>query len=578
MIFERVRYILLAILIVVPLSAVAQKYGDYYRAPMDIPIVLSGNFAETRTNHFHSGLDMRTGGVEGERLYAVADGYVSRIGVSPYGFGRVLYIAHPNGTTSVYAHMQRFVTDIESYVNKERYRRKQHRVDLYLNAETFPVRKGDFIGLSGNSGSSGGPHLHFEIRESGSQRPLNVAKMEIYNIADNIYPRIDNLYIIETDTLHGVPVHSAPRALGVKRVSEGEYTVATSEPIVVGPNFHIVVDATDRKNNTHNTFGIYSVDAKLDGERFFSFKLDGFLFNQTRYVNSLSHFGLQRGSRNELLRLALQSNNKLPIYEGVKNRGAVMLSDSELHVVEIDVEDDNKNISTISFFVKLNPNHVANRTQKGMPVDYRRAYHRSVEGLDVTIPANALYESILYSDSVEPVSEALAGDLECYSPLYTIHNEGTALHSNMTIAITPRDVPAELISKLCMAKVGKNGRLHSAGGQYKGDRVVASVGDFGSYCVVADTQPPTVVPSFREGADLRGVNTISFTVTDNFSGIASYEATIDGVWVVFDHQRNRLTHRFSTSSVEYGGRSHKLVLKVRDGAGNEQVVERTFTK
>lgn len=578
---EKFRYAFLVSVLLFPLSLSGQlssEYQDYYRQPMDGTILLSGNFAETRSNHFHSGLDMRTGGVEGEPIYAVADGHISRIGVSPYGFGRVLYVAHPNGTTTVYAHMQKFTNDVEGYVNSERYRLRRHSVDLYPSGTLFSVKKGDLIGYSGNSGSSGGPHLHFEVRESGSQRPLNVAKMDIYKIRDDIYPRIVRLYVIETDTVNRIPIHSTPSPLQVKRVSEGEYLLTAEEPIEVGPGVHFVLEATDRKNDTHNTFGIYSLDAKLDGERFFSFKLDEFLFSDTRYVNSLSHYGLQSGSRNELLRVAVQDNNKLPIYSGVRNRGLIQLEDDEIHTVEIDVSDDNNNTSTLSFLIKREGNHVKDHTQKGIPVDYRVGYNRASEFHYLTIPANSLYESMHYTESITTIPESAKGTVECYSQLYNLHNDKTPLHSAVSLAIEPSNFPEELSSKLCFAKLNRRGRLQYAGGKYSDGSVRGTTRDFGSYCVVADVTPPRVTPSFSNGANLSGFNSIYFDVSDDFSGVASYEATIDGEWIVFDHQRNRITHRFASSPVIYNGEAHKLVLKVKDSKGNETVVERTFSR
>lgn len=562
----------------------ANRYKDYYRVPMNIPLILSGNFAETRTNHFHSGLDIRTGGVEGEPLYAVADGYIARVGVVPTGFGRVLYIAHPNGTTTIYAHMQWFADDIEKYVSAERHRLQLHRVDLYPPADKFMVKKGDFIGLSGNSGSSAGPHLHFEIRDTPSQRTLNVAKLGVYSITDNIKPRIVNIYCVETDTINGVPYHSRPQAVGVSQTSDGQYTISSGQPLIIGPRTHFILEATDRKNDTHNTFGIYSVEAKLDGNRFFSFKLDDFLFSQTRYVNSLSDYSMQRGSRNELLRLALQAGNKLPIYNGVVNRGVVMLNDDNEHKIEIVVEDDSDNISRLTFNVKRRAqsiNATVDGSSLGVPIDYKRSYSRSGDGVEVEIPANSLYESIFYNQSIQSLEEALGGKaagMPYYSSLYNLHNDETPLHTSISIAITPENVPVEFRSKLCMASLGRNGKLSHAGGRYEGGKVVLSTRSFGRYCVVADTIPPTISGAFANGVNLRGVKSVSFNITDDFSGVSSYSATIDGKWIPFEQKGTKITHYFDSSRIEYTGGTHTLRLTVIDSKGNATVLTRTFTR
>ncbi|MCD8071946.1 MAG: M23 family metallopeptidase, partial [Alistipes sp.] len=374
--------------------------ADFYAPPMNIRLLQSANFAEARTDHFHSGIDYKTGGQEGEPLHAVADGHISRIGVSPTGYGRVLYIDHPNGTTSVYGHMQRFEEDIEQYVRAQRYKQRRHRIDLYPPADMFPVTKGQQIGLSGNSGSSLGPHLHFEIHDTHSQRPYNINALGFYPHKDDIPPTLVRLHYIAVDTINGVPVNARPRTYELASASRGVYYSADTSALRLPRTGYFVLEATDRKNDTHNTFGIYGVDMEIDGERTFSYRLDSFLFSDTRYVNSLTHYGMQKGSRNELLRLAVQEGNKLPVYRGVKDRGAVILGDSAVHHVNITAYDDNGNTSTLSFKIRLDDSRNA-ADITGIPVDHKRAFSCSSDGLHVNIPANSLYESIYFRQWVD---------------------------------------------------------------------------------------------------------------------------------------------------------------------------------
>lgn len=559
----------------------------YYRSPMDIVLLPSANFAETRPNHLHAGIDIKTEGVEGKLVYSAAEGYISRIGVSPGGYGRVLYIAHPNGTTTVYAHMKKFTPEIERFVYDERYRLKIHAADLYPQAGRFPVEQGQLIGYSGNSGSSAGPHLHFEVRETPTQRPVNVLARGYIDIKDDQPPRIVNLYYIETDTVGIVPVYSKPRLLGLKSASGNEYVLNGVETIDVGPRGYFVIEVTDRKNDSYNTMGIYGVDVALDGESVYSFKLDAFRFDQQRYVNSLMQYDMQGSRKNQFLRLALQGNNKLPVFGKVKDGGLVMLHDEEAHPVVISVSDDSGNVSRLSFNVRRRSAgrqiYTANDVE-GEILDCRKEFKYKKPGVEVTIPANALYESIFYRQSQEEPSVPEDGNVRRiprFSPVYTIHNKSVPIHTNMNLAIEPSsDTPANVRSKLCFAAVSDDGKNYSyGGGKYADGRVGGNLRAFGRYCVVADTIPPTIKPSFSKGADLRGVKSINFVNSDNFSGVASYTATIDGQWISFEPGKGgRITHTFDPERIEYKGGRHELVITVKDAVGNSTTLTTEFVK
>ena len=560
------------------------SYAGYYGSPLDLDLYLSANFAEMRSNHFHSGIDIKTGGVEGKVVRAVADGYISRIGVVPGGFGRVLYIAHPNGTTSVYGHLQRFTPEIEKYVNNERYRQRRHQIDLYLGPKPFPVKKGQEIARSGNSGMSFGPHVHFEIRDTPSQRTLNPLTREVFAIRDDIPPMIVALHYVETDTVRGIPVHSAPKRIGVRRTAVGKYVLQDTAALQIGPEGYFVLETTDRKNGTNNTMGVYRVTETMDGQVVMDFRMDGFLFTQTRYVNSLTQYELQRGSRNELIRLALQANNRLPLYGEVRHRGLILPSPEGVHNVQIRVEDDNRNVSLLTFRVRqrqhaAQPDGLRFRADTtGRRLDYRKPFSYQAEGCSVSIPAGALYESIFYRQQVE---ELPASEQTRYAPVYAVHDADVPLHAAMTLSIAVPDVPQALTSKLCLAAVSSDGKRCSwAGGRYEAGRVTGSLRSFGRYSVVADQTPPTITPSFRQGADLRGVASVSFTIRDNFSGIAAFEATIDGKWILFEQDilKNRITHVFDPARFSFTGGKHTLVLTVTDGVGNRTTLTREFVK
>lgn len=568
-------------------SAVADK-GSYYRPPMNILMLPSANFAETRPGHLHAGVDIKTGGVEGQPLYSAADGYVCRIGVSPGGYGRVLYVAHPNGTTTVYGHMQKFTPEIEKFVVDERYRTRRHNVDLYPDAAKFPVKRGQLIGHSGNSGSSGGPHLHFEVRESASQRPVNVLARGYLDIKDDIPPTIVNLYYIETDTVGVVPVYAKPRLLGVRKTSPGKYALDGTGTVTVGPRGYFVIEVTDRKNDSQNTMGVYGIDVSVDGGSVFSFNLDCFRFDQQRCVNSLMQYDMQIGKRNQFLRLAKQGNNHLPVFGRVERGGLVMPQDDAPHPVVITVSDDAGNVSELSFDISRRVKDIQPRIvgdTVGIPLNCGKTFVWSQPGIEVSMPANALYESIFYrqtaTDSLPAGTQGNVGTIPRYSPVYAVHDSKVPLHTAITLSVKPdREIPEALRPKLCLASVSDNGRQYaSAGGKYSDGRVSGDVRSFGRYCVVADTIPPVIKPSFAKGADLRNSKTISFNISDNFSGVATYTASIDGHWIAFEQGSwGRITHTFDPARIEYKGGRHELVITLADGVGNSTTLSTEFIK
>lgn len=553
---------------------------SYYRSPLDIPLLPSANFAEARTDHFHSGVDIKTGGVEGKPLYAAADGNIARICIAPWGYGRALYIDHPNGTTTVYAHMQRFTADVEKYVDNARYSQKKHNVDLYTSADKFPVRKGQLIGYSGNSGSSMGPHLHFEVRETASQKPVNVFARKYMTVRDDIAPTIVKVHYIETDTVSGVPVHAQVKTLEVVKKSSSLFALADTSVVEVGRNGYFVLECTDRKNNTHNTMGLYDVSLRVDSVPVFRFRIDGFLFAERRYVNSLTHYAMQKGSRNELLRLAVQDNNRMRIYSGVKNRGALVLDDDSTHLVEMVACDDNLNTALMSFRVRRRaadvPMTIVEDTS-AVKVDYSKHFSHKFDELEVKIPARTLYESIFFK-AYKAAAPENGMKLAVYSPLYSVHTADVPLHTNISVGIGVSDVPQRHHRKLCLARMLDSGKFSYAGGEYANGRVTAEVRNFGNYCAVADTIPPTVSASFKSGTDLRGVKSVTFTMADNFSGVKSYTATIDGQWIAFEQQGNKVTHVFDPVRIAYKGTTHNLVFTLTDNKGNTTTIKRTFIK
>jgi hypothetical protein len=573
--------------------------ADYYLCPLDIPIYLSANFGEIRTNRFHTGIDIKTEGVVGKPLRAAADGHIARVTVAPGGYGRALYIAHPNGTTTVYAHMDRFTREIEAYLKAERYRLRRSDIDLFPDAARFPVKKGDVIGAAGNSGSSSGPHLHFEVRRSSDSRSINPMPQGWIATAqpDALPPRIVRLHHIDVDTLGGVPVHSRARSYDVKAGSDGVYSLVRTSPLKAGPTSYFVIEATDRRGDVANTFGIRRATLSVDGDERVVFDKDGVLFEQVRDACASVLYDVQRRARggNEAVMLAVRDGNRLGMYKKAVNRGALvfgggkadgmitsggMVTAAAPRSVVITVEDDAGNISTLAFAVEPDTARPAPARPSGRPTPLYGNFIHFADGMAVSIPREALWEPIFYSQEIVPAAVAPRTDsIRPLSPVYRTGDGTGALRSAMRIDIAAADLPTHLRSRAGLARVSENGSLSWAGGSWAGGSVNGSSRDFGMFCVVADTVAPVVGASFGEGADLSGASSVTLTASDNFSGIASFNGAIDGQWIIFERQasRGRYVHTFDPDRLPLGT-THTLEFTVRDGAGNTTTIRRTFYK
>lgn len=331
-----------------PVSAQHLAPEDYIFPLRDVAGLYSANFGEMRPNHFHSGIDIKTDGVTGKPVLATADGYISRIAVTPGGYGRAIYITHPNGTTSVYGHLSKFRDDIEKYVHEERYRTRRNSINLYPPADRFPLKQGEQFAWSGNTGSSAGPHLHFEIRDSRTQRTLNTISSGVIRTRDDIPPRLVKLYYVEVDSVRGVPVHARPRPVELVEKTPGRYALKQEGALSVGGRGYFILETTDRKNDVSNTFGLWRIREFADEDPIFELRIDGFAFDQTRYCNAVTHYPMQVASRNEVIRLTRLDGCIDDFYPVLKNQALLTPSEGQSQQIRIEAEDDsgNRSIST----------------------------------------------------------------------------------------------------------------------------------------------------------------------------------------------------------------------------------------
>jgi hypothetical protein len=564
-----------------PLSAQKSYPKEYFRPPVDFRMLLSGTFGELRTNHFHSGIDIKTAGAEGKPVYAIADGYVSRIKVSAFGFGKALYITHLNGYVSVYAHLSRYNDPVASAVFQEHYRQESFEIEMFPAKDEFPVKKGDVVAYSGNSGSSAGPHLHFEIRDEGSQKPINPLLFG-YDVKDTRKPRIAAVKIYPAD--ENARIDGLNKAVKSSvEIFSGQYRLNSSRPFEVNGNISFGIQVYDQLDDSDNKNGPFSVRLLIDSSEVFHAMLESFSFDETRYVNSFIDYEefIRSGARFQKTRI--DPGNNLGIYLKASNRGIFTFTDTLLHTISYEVKDAAGNLSALSFLVKSTnvktslPSTKTLSAKEVQKADFRYDTENRFSNSSVILeaPRGAFYDSFEFRyDSVK----RLPGT---WSALHRIHNKYVPVHDYITLGIRAGDdLPKGLRDKALIVRVSEDGKdFTSEGGEWEKDGFVRTrIREFGRYCITVDTVPPVISPVSPETfSDLSGKKSVKFTISDNLSGIKSYRGTLNGKWVLLDYDaKNRLlVYRFDD---RIGAGENKFELKVTDGRQNQSVYRAVLVK
>lgn len=563
---------LLFILLVPFSAAIAQgKYPkDYFRSPVNFPVSLAGSFGEIRRNHFHSGIDIRTESVQGKPVYAIADGFVSRVNVSPGGFGKALYITHPNGYTSLYAHLRNYAGAIAVWVRSQQFKKESFAIDTDVPEGMLKVRKGDLIAYSGNSGASGGPHLHFEIRDARTQEiidPLDFGFMK----SDGIPPKITWVKIYPIDDNSTVNFAEKDVLLPVTG-SGGNFRLRMEDTVRVSGNIIFGIETSDNAEGGLKT-GVHEIELAVDGVKVFSQNIEKFAFPDTRYVNSLIDYPAFIQNKRKIQRSYVAPNNKLGVYADVKNRGVVNFSDSKVHKIRYVVKDAFGNPATLVFYVKSHP--AANIGKQVKPADtrgdqlftYKSDNHFVRTSLKFEVPAAAVYDEFPFTYAVTP---PVPGS---FSGVHHLQDQFTPLHTWCTLSIKTENLPENLQSKAVIVSVSPGNKFTSRGGTFENGWITAKIRDFGNYTVAVDKDPPVIrVINIYPGKKVKKQSSIQVKISDNLSGIKTYRGTLNGKWILMDYdEKNRLL-TYSFDEMMKPGKN-VFVLTVTDSVGNSSRYE-----
>ena len=556
---------LLRILLVISVFQLqAQKTIDpnYFSNPLDIPMVLSGSFGELRSNHFHSGLDIKTQQRSGVPIYAPADGYVSRIKVGHYGYGKALYIKHPNGYSTVYAHLQEFETTIQDFVKQSQYKKERYEIELFPKENSLLVKKGDLIAYTGNSGSSGGPHLHYEIRDAYS-RPMNPMLFGL-EIPDTKDPSVTSVFAYPVSDDASVNQSSEPVKLRLIKQKDGSYK---TEKISAYGKIGFGIATTDQQNGAYNKNGVYRIKTTYNGKPKIDIKFEKISFDETRYLNRYIDYTYFKEHKIQIQKLFRQTNNPLSIITQEDDNGFVNVADGFSSNYTIEIKDYQGNLVHITIPVIGKKDDIV--VKKELPNDLQYIPSESSSTIQrgvftVDFPKNALYQGSYLNIKT-------SGDT------LHLHTDNIPVHKNISISMDISNYNTLDKNKLYIARQAYKNTSYYTTTRREKNILTAKTRILGSYTLFMDTIAPTIkAANFTDGKWISNNKTLKIKIEDSHSGISSYRATLNGRFILmeYNYKKDVLTYDFNDNIIT--DTKNNLRLIVTDNVGNSTTFEAIF--
>ncbi len=537
---------------------------DYFASPLEVPLHLSGSFGELRNNHFHSGLDFKTQQKEGLNVLASADGYISRIKVSTWGNGKALYINHPNGYTTVYCHLQKFAPEIEAYVKSQQYSKKSFEVEFFPSATQFKVKKGDLIAYSGNTGGSGGPHLHFEIRDTKTENTINPMHFGFNKlIADTKKPTLNNVYIYPIGENSYANSSEVPTTVNLSLQKDGTYL---SQPIPANGKVAFGVNAYDLFDFNWNKNGVYAIETSLNGNPEFNITFSQFAFSETRYLNNYIDYAKLKKQKTWIQKLFVENKYPLSLISGNKKSGIIDIQPNLTYNYKIVISDYHENTVTVIIPLKysIEPPKIKKENTKTdyfLKAKIDNIYEK--ENITVNVPANTFYNDF---DLLFHVKD----------DVLTFADSTIPVHKNYSITFNDSKIAGELRKKTFIASIEGNSKKYN-----KTEVTPTSFKTFtrniGKFLLVQDTIAPKVRPlNFSQGNWISSEKFLRLAITDDLSGIDTYEAYLNNEWILmeYEYKTNEISHDFTDGKVREGKNDLKVIVK--DNVGNSTTFETHF--
>lgn len=543
-----------------------EKYPkDVFRSPLDIPLILSGTFGELRSNHFHGGIDIKTQQRQGLPVYAIGDGTVTRIKVSLYGYGKALYIAHPNGFTSVYAHLQKYGPKIQEYIKNVQYNKKKFEVEVFPEYGEIEVKKGDVIAYTGNTGGSAGPHLHFEIRNSVTEKPTNPLLYGL-DVRDATDPTLVSLYGFPLS--EGAHINQSEEKIQLNFTKQSDGTFLADKVTALG-TIGFGFNGFDRQDLAANKNGVYSVKQTVNGNLYSYYNFETFSFGETRYINTLIDYAHYKKFRQRIQKLFKEPYNRLSIYKKLYLDGKLNVKQGLSYNVELLITDVHDNELKVIIPVEGKKESVKIPKQIVKSANFLKADKPNSFDLGmakVFFPASTFYKDFYIN-------------LEKGEDTVTIHDESVAAHRSFTLNFDVSKYSKEEQKQLFIARLNDDLEPRYARTYKRENTFTTRTRSLGKYTLAKDTIAPKIKPrNFKENQWLNNYRYLSLQISDDLSGIKTYNATLNGKWILMEYEpkTKTITYNFDDNIVDQTQCNLKVV--VTDNVGNTTTFEQTFFK
>ena len=527
----------------------SQEYN--LNSPIDLPLNLSGTFGEFRSSHFHYGLDITTNKKSGYEVYSIESGSIIRIRVSTSGYGKAIYVDHLNGLTSVYAHLKEFSPKIQEYIKGQQYLRKSYNIQKFFNVGDLVIDKGELIGYSGNTGGSSGPHLHFEIRDTKSQNPLNPLSFE-YKYEDNRRPIIRSLYVFdETDSFK----KDNPKQYPIEKINDSMYK---SKKVIYNNDIGIGVEVYDRQSgNNYNRNGIYEIRMYLDSILNFSYKMDNINISESIFRKVFYDYSLLKTRGVRVQKIYYPPNSKLSFLNHNTETGIFDSNDSIKKEVQIEVIDWNNNKSYLKFQIEGSPSNIKENPISGIEIVPDQEYKIKRNNVEVDFRRNSFFNKV-------------ALNIESNNDTLKVGKDIHPLRKSYNIKINKKIEDSIVRRQSYIGLINKNGKISYLNTSKNKNSFSVNSSILGSYILSRDSIRPEVKPlNFSLNKDVSKQKTIRLRIYDNISGIKSYEVLINNKWALFEYEpkSNLIFHTIKDGIIKNGENS--INIKVIDGVGNE---------
>ena len=543
------KYFLSIYLISVLSTLNSQEYN--LNSPIDLPINLSGTFGEFRSSHFHYGLDITTNKKPGYRVYSIDSGSIIRIRVGTSGYGKAIYIDHSNGLTSVYAHLKEFSPKIQEYIKKQQYLNKSYSIQKFFNVGDFVINKGELIGYSGNTGGSSGPHLHFEIRDTKSQNPINPLSFK-YKYTDDKRPIIKSLYVFDENDRF---VNNKPKGYSIKKINDSLYE---SKKVIYSGKVGIGIEVYDRQSSkNYNRNGIYEIRMYLDSILNFSYKMDNINISESIFRKVFYDYSLLKTKRLRVQKVYYPPNSKLTFLNHNINTGILQSNNKGEKNVLIEVIDWNNNKSYLNFKIEAVTSNGIEESVNGIEIVPSQKYLIKKNNSEIGFKKNSFFNKV-------------ALNIESQNDTLIVHKDVYPLRKSYDIKIIKKVKDSTIRRQSYIGIINNNGTLSYLKTNKTDEFFSTSSSILGSYTLSRDSIKPEIKPlNFSLNKDISKQKTIRLRVYDKTSGIKSYNVLINDNWALFEYEpkSNLIFHQIEDGIIING--ENNINIKATDGVGNE---------